>query len=381
MSCTTHKCCYCGKDNFRTKRGLTQHLKTSAICGARSGQIIHNDAGYYTAQEGMAFTRVNHIGNRKRPPNEEQDIDSVPHINCKGKLNNLLIERIIAKTEQGADKTTTMSPGELTGYHTAVENNYEEIDGYNADNDNESVEGLQDSEEEEDDFEVFDLNNVTHLPQNHALKSKQMVEFREYVAKAPKMFARFTQTQEDAITCMATLRKTKASLDTYNAMYEWHLKCTKQLKKHEKLGDTKRFLSRDKVFKLLRKRYNVTPEYYGITKTLELPSSKTRIDIVCNDAGAMIRSLLTDPRVRQEEYLFHNNDPFSPPPEDLDYLGDINTGRSYLETYRRHITDRAKQILLPVLQAGPINAGGYDKMWATTESVIFALCSRKWHVK
>jgi hypothetical protein len=61
----------------------------------------------------------------------------------------------------------------------------------------------------------------------------------------------------------------------------------------------------------------------------------------------MLRSILTDPRVSEKDYLFFDDDPFAPPPLDLDYIQDINTGLSYRETYRKRITNPRKQILMP----------------------------------
>jgi hypothetical protein len=49
--------------------------------------------------------------------------------------------------------------------------------------------------------------------------------------------------------------------------------------------------------------------------------------------------LLTDPRIVAKDYLFFDDDPFAPP-HDLDYIGDIHTGKAYIES---------KQVLLPVI--------------------------------
>lgn len=61
--------------------------------------------------------------------------------------------------------------------------------------------------------------------------------------------------------------------------------------------------------------------------------------MVTNDAGACMMSLLTDPRVKKSDYTFFGDDPFAPPPVDLDYISDINTGRSYRETWQILIKD------------------------------------------
>ena len=80
-----------------------------------------------------------------------------------------------------------------------------------------------------------------------------------------------------------------------------------------------------------------------------MPSSRAKVDIVCHDARDMVVSLLTDPRITDDDYLFFDNNPLAPPPEDLDYLGDINTGAAHIEMHKKLITDPEKEILVPVL--------------------------------
>ena len=128
---------------------------------------------------------------------------------------------------------------------------------------------------------------------------------------------------------------------------EWHLKTTKAISEYETLRDTNAYITRASLFKSLRARYNIKDEYYGQVKRITLPSSKATVNIVWNDAGAMLRSILTDPRVSKKDYLFFDDDPFAPPPLNLDYIQDINTGESYRETYARRITNPQKQILMP----------------------------------
>ena len=71
----------------------------------------------------------------------------------------------------------------------------------------------------------------------------------------------------------------------------------------------------------------------------------------------MILSLLTDPRVSDEDYNFHNN-----------YLQDINTGDNYIETYRRRITDPLKQILMGIQQDNRQHQNNKDKQQENTDN-------------
>jgi hypothetical protein len=47
--------------------------------------------------------------------------------------------------------------------------------------------------------------------------------------------------------------------------------------------------------------------------------------------------------------LFFFDNPFAPPPHDLDYIGDTNRSKAYIESYRKYITNLSKQVLLPVI--------------------------------
>jgi len=85
-----------------------------------------------------------------------------------------------------------------------------------------------------------------------------------------------------------------------------------------------------------------------INKTvIVLPSTKAEAKIICNDAKMVVQSLLVEPRATPEDYLVFDEDPFAPPPEELDYIADLNTGKRYLETWEKLITKPGKQILMP----------------------------------
>jgi hypothetical protein len=129
---------------------------------------------------------------------------------------------------------------------------------------------------------------------------------------------------------------------------EWHFQANGQIREHQSVGKHPDFVSRPKLYKLLRERYNSDPTKYNLIEEITLPFSKARAKIVYNDAEAVMQSLLTDPRIRDDDYGFFNDDPFAPPPEDLDYIGDLNTGLSYLKTYQKLIKDPTKEILLPI---------------------------------
>jgi hypothetical protein len=130
----------------------------------------------------------------------------------------------------------------------------------------------------------------------------------------------------------------------YKAVLGWHLL---DVLKRQQVG-TKPMVNRNTLLKKLKKRYNMarnTNIIYNVT----LPNSCANAKIVTNSAKWCIQSLLTDPSIKDSDYLFHNDNPLSEPPGDLEYLSDINTGAAYLESYKKYVKIPGKQVLLPVI--------------------------------
>ena len=132
-------------------------------------------------------------------------------------------------------------------------------------------------------------------------------------------------------------------MDTYDILMRWHLETVGRLNPKESLYKSPHFISRDKLYKELKIRYNRHLGHGNVTEII-LPSSKAKVKIVWNESKLVIQSLLTDLRVQPEHYLWFNDDPLASPPADLDYISDLNTGKSYTETYKKLITKPGKQI-------------------------------------
>jgi hypothetical protein len=108
-------------------------------------------------------------------------------------------------------------------------------------------------------------------------------------------------------------------------------------KQHEKLRDVTRYLSRPRLLAYLKKkRYKY--KYYGIIKPITLPSSKAYVRMVCNDASACLQSIMTDPRLDKADYLLGPRQSICTPPDNLDYIGDINSGLS-TKIHGQNVTD------------------------------------------
>ena len=224
------------------------------------------------------------------------------------------------------------------------------------------------------DDSIHGNGDENEMPVSHTI----LADFRCYVAKTSNNPLPLSDIEIKAINLLALLRKTKASLETYDMVMEWHLKSSGLLKEWQSLGNSFSYLTRQKVFTSLRSRYNMPKEKWGLTKNILLPSSNTKATIVYNDAQAVVQKLLTDPRIWDEDYLFFDNDPFSPPPDNLDYIGDLNTGLSYIETHRQLITKPGKQVLLPVLfYFDGANTGQFENLPITAVRIALGIFNRK----
>ena len=172
-------------------------------------------------------------------------------------------------------------------------------------------------------------------------------QFLQYVASARKNYVHLPPEVEAGVELMQILNKEGAPLTAYDKIMEWH---TANLD----TGHLK--VTKDKLMSRLRKRYNMEDTQPYPVRTV-LPHSKVVLDVPCHDAGAMLRDLLTDPRIKEEDYLFFNDDPTCPPPPDHEWneLRDINTGLAHRETYKQLIHPKPTadsgrtKVLIPVI--------------------------------
>ena len=83
-------------------------------------------------------------------------------------------------------------------------------------------------------------------------------------------------------------------------------------------------------------------------KEVQLPGTGTYVHLVCHHFLEMVESLLTDPRISDNDYLF-GDDPFAPPEDSPAMVRDLNTGQAYRTAYNKYIKDPTRQILLPIV--------------------------------
>jgi hypothetical protein len=201
-------------------------------------------------------------------------------------------------------------------------------------------------------------------------------EFKAYARHSYQNRLDFTATEANAIKIMHKLIRKKATLDTYDDVMEWHLLASKKLQPQDSLGKSPHFISRKKLMNKLRTRYNMDKKY-AVPHSILLPHTQSRVDIWKKCARDNVVSLLTDPRWKDEDWLYFDDDPFGKPPKNCPFVEDLNTGEAYLETYKKLIT-KPNQILvaIPLYIDGAVT-GQYDKLQVTALKMTIGILNRR----
>ena len=300
------KCDYCPK-KFYNVRGLNAHLKKSLSCGSKqfSARNSH-DVGYRTADQYLTLTSIGSSKRRK-------------HTHAPG------------DTSRNSNNTLPQFAPDLG-----------EDDQDSQSSTHESDSNFPQSFESDNDDAPSQVNTVQAT-------QKIVDDFKTYAALAINSeYDDFTDLQVSAIDLLHNLRQTKASLGTYEAMMKWHLR---SLKRQGFRGNfsKKTIINREKLYDMLYRRYNIYDDCCNIIHHVNLPYSRAQAKIITNSVEWCLQSLLTDPRISDDDYLFHNNNPLSPPPNRIDTVSDINTGEAYIKSYSKYIKDSSKEILLPII--------------------------------
>ena len=212
---------------------------------------------------------------------------------------------------------------------------------------------MDDSGQEEgnDGFPVPDDDEFVPLYQPEQTEREPNTTMREqfyrYVASANHNYVHLQPEYAAGIELMSILDKEGAPLTAYDKIMEWHV---------QNLDTARKKVTQQELMSRLRARYNMTDLRPYPVRTV-LPYSKVVLDVPCHDAGAMIRDLLTDPRIMESDYLFFDDEPARAPPADHEWmeLRDINTGLAYRETYEALIrpkptTDSGRtKVLIPII--------------------------------
>jgi hypothetical protein len=354
-------CPYC-QAKIKTNNGLRKHIKTSAMCQAARATL--------EKMGGM-------------------DIDQFTDMLQKG-VNDLELDT--KPRDEGLEETAGEGSDDDGWDDQGNEEEDQLQEGLASDNEEEeymfdplaetSTEEGSDTGSNEGDIDNVDedasAGGEVELPNDPdlVLRSKRCgKELKKYVRNAYANYAQLSETEKSAIRIMHKLIKKRATLDTYNEVMRWHLEESGKLKRSDPLGKCKHYVSRDKMMKKLRKRYNMDKKY-ATPRTILLPHTNSKVVIWKKLARDNVISLLTDPRWKDDDWLYFEDDPFQPPPLYSPFIEDLNTGEAYRATYKKLIT-KPKQILvaIPLYIDGAVT-GQYDKLQVTALKMSIGLLNR-----
>ena len=312
-----HACPYCNKKKFKTKGGLRQHQSSNKRCSS----LLRQKFG------------VNTTSSLISPIPSIQQLTTVLK---QTQINRAAPESLVSPPEPSNDHPNFCSPTiDQRTQHAEIDQTPDDT-------------FVLDISEVVDDSSSESSNNPIQQTEVHLPSVTMRQDFEQYVDWARNNLISLSKAHKDAIALLIRLRKTKSALKVYDEMMEWHLRSNGLIRPNQSLSDCSSYVSQKIIFKQLRKRYNFPDKQYHQVREITLPHSGSVVNIVCNDAESVLQSLLTDPRINKQDYLFFNDDPFAPPPDEMDFVENLNTGRAFTKTHAELVTKPGKQILLPV---------------------------------
>ena len=298
---------------------------------------------------------------------KQSNLDPKQHDKVYQTLNALLIGNGLGKMQQDSFGESNVEHDDTGSLGDDIGDGGEDFDSVESEADEvESV--LTAGADNEDPDEHDDRKRAKR-------RQEKFEDFKRYVEYAKKHFIEFTDIERASVRLMHKLIKKKAPLDTYDVVMEWHLQERGVLGPDESVGGCDLFISRQKLMEKLRRRYHMSSQYASPC-TISLPHSKSKVTVWKKDARDNVLSLLTNPRWTTNDWLYFDDDPFAAPPDNLSYVGDLNTGEAYLETYKRLIT-KERQILvaLPLYIDGAVT-GQINKLQVTALKMSIGILNR-----
>ena len=158
--------------------------------------------------------------------------------------------------------------------------------------------------------------------QENAPDPAPLNQFKEYIKKARKDFHRLSDEMIAGIELMNLMNECGGSASLYELVFQWHLQHI----------HVRKSVTADKLHSRLLERYNLGPTLPKEQKVY-LPHAKQDVLVPLSDFKAQVLALLTDPRWTDDDYVFHNDDPHSDPPEVFETVGEPMTSLATRKTH------------------------------------------------
>lgn len=245
-------------------------------------------------------------------------------------------------------------------------------------NNNEAEESKNELEgDESDDVPDYNHDRVVISELSTAIRDR----FQSYCEAAPRKLLPYLKDNEKlGIELIDLLIKEKAPLDAYRKAMLWHFTYSNVLRKNEKLQDTDLYIGRETLMKQLMNRYDMMNKIPKI-KSVILPYTGTKVDLVCYDVEGQIESLLTDPRIKDSNYLFYGDDPTATPPTLVGDYGEINTGLAYTEAVRKYKKEPNHVILPIIIYTDATNTGQMKDLPIQEVKITLGIFNREYRDK
>ena len=311
-------CRHCRRDDFTSEYGLTQH-QNQGLC--RTLKLCELGVATEAMSPHRTRSSMVHEGNGGKA----QDAPAPPQ------KQGGIFRNVHDLADDDLEAVTQGMAGLM-----AAETGAEDLDSEAEDDDSDCgppvMEDAYSTDEEDDDEEV--PPSVSQEPIGTAQDGPITWlhdQFHEYVDGKVGNILPFTEAEATSIRLLHHLKKKGSALNTYPEIMEWYLRESNAMEDYEQLKDCSSYISRDKIMKKLKERYNMGNKH-PYRKKVKLPMSGTVIRLTLQEPGAALQSLLTDPRIQDDNYLFFDDDPLAPPPAEFKVVSELNTARAFRDT-------------------------------------------------
>lgn len=365
---STFACPHCGRDNFKTSRGLQQHIRANAACNEKDEALLSSNKHARTLEK-EARAKLFLEKNERRATRSQTQAEArrlgLAHDNDAGHL-------VFATN----DPTNNKEGSEIDPDGDS-DNEVEDADAQADDFDPGMVGDELDVEV--NDADIDDGDEVPPAEDDHP-SSRGLDDFVAF-CNENQYFAPLTAAEEAGIKLIDVLRKKKAPMNAYDMVMDWHLQEKGVLKQGQTLKEagSVNYVGRSSLVDRLAKRYNMKNKM-PMEKVVRLPSTKEVVRIPLFHAEDCIVELLTNPLLKDEDFDFFDDDPLAPPP-DLDYIANHNTGSAYSETYERLIDGPNQQLLGVIFYIDGASTGHFADLPVTAVKISLSMFTREARLK
>ena len=283
--------------------------------------------------------------------------------------------------EFGATGAIDWEP-EDTDFGGAVDTDHSAALSIASSTDSDTLDGVDDVESDTD-ASLDDLPTYQMPSQSNRGRAddRNVREFYKYCTNAKKNFVPFTKDEARAVRLLDALRKNKAPLAAYDDFMRLILRETGDLLPNEPLGDCPSFIGRRTMMKMLTKRYNMKDKFPFIREIVLPNSAGTVANVVCHDPRHCVEMLLTNPRLKDSDFAFFDNDPFAPPPKDPKTVSELNTGLAYRQAHAAFVTKPNQIGVGAQFYADGAVTGQFDNLQILIVKMTLSIFTREYRMK